>query len=48
MCERIKHDIYIVTVPYGPIYLVYVVNPSYYHWVFNEGNVIVSDASLSF
>ena len=47
MRKRIKHNIYIVTVPNVPTYLVYVVNPSYYHQVFNEGNDIVADDFFS-
>ena len=45
MRERIKHNIDIVTVPNGPTSLVYVVNPPYYHRVFNEGTGIIAGAS---
>ena len=45
MRKRIKHNIYIVTVPNNPTSLVYIVNPSYFHWVFNEVTGIVSDVS---
>ena len=43
--ERIKHNIYIITFTNNPTSLVSVVNPSYYNWVFNEGNCIVSDVA---
>ena len=45
MCERIKHNIDIVTVTNDPKSLVSLVNPSYYHWVFNEGTGIVADVA---
>ena len=45
MCERIKHRIYIVTVTNELTSLVSVVNPSYYHWVFNEVTGIFSDVA---
>ena len=35
--KRIASNIDIVTTPIVATSLVYVVNPSYYHWVFNEG-----------
>ena len=48
MRKRIKHSIDIVTFPNGPTYLVYVVNPSYYHWAFNEGTGIFLMIIFSF
>ena len=48
MREGIKHKIDIVTVTNGSTYLVYLVNPLYYHWVFKEGTGIFSDGFILF
>ena len=42
--KRIKYNINIVTIPNGKKTLVYVVNPSYYNWNFNEVTGIFADA----
>ena len=46
MPKLIKHNIDIVTFTSGPTSLVSVVNPSYYHRVFNEVTGTVSDEFL--
>ena len=47
-CKCITYNIDIVTVTYGTISLVSVVNPSYYHWVFIEGTGLVAGDFLFF
>ena len=48
MRELIKHNMDIVTVSNITTSLVFVVNNSYYHCVFNEGTGIVADDFLFF
>ena len=48
MGEHIKYDIDIVTVSNVPTSLVYVVNPSYYHRLLNEGTEIVAGEFIFF
>ena len=48
MRERIKHIIDIVTVPNEPTSLVYLVNPSYDHRLFDKLTRIVADKFIFF